>query len=429
MAKYTNIKKIGKGGFGTVWSCKCDSDGKKYAKKNLETGAGESEIRRFRREVRILSNLDHPNIIKVVGKRLINKPYFYVMPLYSGSIYEEMPNIVGNQDRIRPIYSSVLDALEYAHNQGVIHRDLKPQNILLNCDEDVVVSDFGLGREFDAESTRQTLTGYGLGTPLYMAPEQINHAKNADERSDIFSLGRILHELYTGKIIVSSFDTSGLLPEIAVLVRRCTNQDPTKRFQSVTELKTAWNSIFKESTSEKSRKSIDKLIKKLSTDTEANSKDAEKLLTGLLHNLNDEDFIEEVLLSISPGVFGLIEKLDIDGLRQIINAFVKHMTSQGWPFSFTDKIGNCCKEIYHSVDDPEVRAKLIYCTAEVGVSHNRWHVMRIAGNLLSSIKGTGEAIATSELLQGEDYIVGRITEYVDLYKLHSLLIPLFRSDE
>jgi len=351
------------------------------------------------------------------------------MPLYGGSLYDELSDIVEDHDRIRAIYSSVLDAIEYAHNQGVIHRDLKPQNILLNSDEDVVVSDFGLGREFDAESTRQTLTGYGLGTPLYIAPEQINNAKNADERSDIFSLGRILHELYTGNIFVSSFDTSVLPPEIAVLVRRCTNLDPVKRFQSVTDLKTAWNSIFREAASGKTRKGIEKILKKLATDTEANSKDAKKLLVGLLHNLKDEDFIQDVLMSVNPIIFSLIEEHDIDGFRQIINAFVEHMTSQSWPFSFTDKIGNCCKEIYYSVNDPEVRAKLIYCTAEVGVYHNRWNVMRIAGNLLCSIKETAQAIAISELLQGEDRIVRGITDYINLSKLHSLLIPLFESDE
>ena len=98
MSKYLDRKEIGKRGFGTVWVCKRDSDGKQYAKKKLTADAGESEIKRFRREVRIQSKLDHPNIIKVIAKRLTKKPYFYIMPLYSGSLCDEFPEIVGDKN-------------------------------------------------------------------------------------------------------------------------------------------------------------------------------------------------------------------------------------------------------------------------------------------------------------------------------------------
>jgi eukaryotic-like serine/threonine-protein kinase len=103
----------------------------------------EEVVKRFEREVRIQSKLDHPNIVKVLDKKLTDDARFYVMPLYRGSLVDEFPDIVGYEERLSRIYSSILDAIEHAHTQGAIHRDLKPENVLLNSDQDIVISDFG----------------------------------------------------------------------------------------------------------------------------------------------------------------------------------------------------------------------------------------------------------------------------------------------
>jgi serine/threonine protein kinase len=138
MAKYTDISEIGSGGFGKVFACRCDADGCKYAKKKLDESTDSDALKRFSREVRILSTLDHPHIVKVLGKRLEKPPFFYIMPLYKRSLRAELPNIVADTQRIDSIFSRLLTAIEYAHSQGIIHRDLKPENILLNDDTDTL---------------------------------------------------------------------------------------------------------------------------------------------------------------------------------------------------------------------------------------------------------------------------------------------------
>ena len=178
---YTNTEQIGTGGFGVVWKCRRTSDGQLFAKKQLDPSAAADPelVARFNREVRMLSELDHPNIVKVIGKRFLTPPFFYVMPLYPSSLANVIPGLVGDEGRIRKIFAQVLDAVEYAHKQGVIHRDLKPENVLYFADSDIVVSDFGLGRQLNSGSLRRTGTGYQMGTPLYMAPEQGVNAKVA----------------------------------------------------------------------------------------------------------------------------------------------------------------------------------------------------------------------------------------------------------
>lgn len=234
MATFKDIRRIGDGGFGEVWLC-CDGADSDtlYAKKKLLPTVGEDGVKRFVREVRILAKLDHPNVVKVLGFRLQEPPYWYVMPHYRVSMGDELPQLMGKPERIHRVFSAILDGVEYAHGEGVIHRDLKPDNVLMNTDEDLVVTDFGLGRMIDAESTRRTMTGLGMGTLLYMAPEQVRNAKDADHRSDIFSLGRMLYELFTEPLSSAIQDTSAIEPGVALIIDRCTQKLPERRFQTV----------------------------------------------------------------------------------------------------------------------------------------------------------------------------------------------------
>ena len=115
MATYFRKEKIGSGGFGEVWRCIRKEDGRVLAMKRLEATDDQAR-KRFQREVRIVSSLDHPNIIRIVGKRLEDPPYFYVMPLYAKSLRDEISGIVGNEEDIFKIASSILNGLEYSHS-------------------------------------------------------------------------------------------------------------------------------------------------------------------------------------------------------------------------------------------------------------------------------------------------------------------------
>ena len=193
MATFNLYDEIGSGGYGNVYKSARVIDGKAgeiiYAVKKLKKNLDENAIERFKREVRILKILNHPNIIKVITENLECDEPFYVMPLYKQSLKGILDELKDDYERLKLIFNSLFNGIEYLHNEGVYHRDLKPENILINADSDLVINDFGLGLKVDSNTTRLTKTGMYMGTFYYMSPEQLNDAKHIDHRTDIYSIG------------------------------------------------------------------------------------------------------------------------------------------------------------------------------------------------------------------------------------------------
>jgi serine/threonine protein kinase len=399
MARFANTMKLGSGGFGEVWLCAREEDGGIFARKQLLYELDEDGISRFQREVRILSRLDHPNIVKVIGFHLQKAPYWYVMPRYGHTLAREVPSLIGNTQRIIPIFSAILSGMEYAHSEGVIHRDLKPENVLMNDDYDVVVTDFGLGRKLDSDSTRHTITGLSMGTFLYMAPEQMTNAKNADARSDIYSLGRILLELFTGQLAPSATDTSSLDSGVAHVIEKCTKTDPKRRYQSVADLRNELFAVLGVTQASSPYEEITSIIGKLVSTTKPDRRTAERLLDLLAQNRSDTDMIHEVIMKIPKESASLLLDIDKEETRTLIDAFVSHCTSQSWGFSYTDNIGAQCNRLYCALPDPQIRAALIHCVMDVGFGHNRWYVMGIFDDLMAKKHEMAEHLAFADMFE------------------------------
>lgn len=203
---YTIESVIGEGGMGVVYSAHDHALDRKVALKTLHTNlAGDSDIRtRFAREARILRSYNHPNVVSVYDFVEHGHVLAMVMEVVEGpSLVEYLAKWRGRVplDEVHRIFRGVLEAVDAGHRQGVIHRDLKPDNILLTGSGATLrpkIVDFGIARIL--EGTTYTMTGAFLGTCYYMAPEQVQHPQGADPRSDIYSLGVTLYQLCTGKL-------------------------------------------------------------------------------------------------------------------------------------------------------------------------------------------------------------------------------------
>ncbi len=197
------IKRIlGKGGMATVYLAHDPRFGRDVALKAVATGFNDDPTfrNRFEREARTIATLEHPSIVPVYDFGEDNGQLYLVMRhMPNGTLADRI--ILGPLDGAKaiPIIRRIADALDHAHQNGVIHRDLKPGNILFDEYERAYLSDFGIVK-LAAEGTQADLTGSGvIGTPAYMSPEQIHGDEVIDGRSDIYTLGVILFEMLTGR--------------------------------------------------------------------------------------------------------------------------------------------------------------------------------------------------------------------------------------
>jgi serine/threonine protein kinase len=200
--RYTLEREVGRGGMATIYLARDLREQRLVAIKVMHRGLAASlGSERFLREIEIASSLSHPLIVPLYDSGDAGGVLYYVMPFVEGeSLFErlEREKRLPLDDALR-IAHDVADALGYAHGRGVLHRDVKPENILL-AGGHALVADFGLARAIGAADRRKlTETGVMLGTVFYMSPEQICADHELDQRADIYSLGCILYEMLTGE--------------------------------------------------------------------------------------------------------------------------------------------------------------------------------------------------------------------------------------
>ncbi|MGE3172088.1 MAG: protein kinase [Planctomycetota bacterium] len=192
---YRVVGTLGRGGMGVVYDV--ERDGQRFALKWLPLAPvlGARVHERLRRESRILERLEHPHIVRIRDTGLQDEAPYLVMERIDGAPLAEAAAAMPVDDRVRLVVL-LCRAVHAAHEAGVVHRDLKPQNVLVRADGAPVLLDFGLG----AAEELPTLTGTGdvVGTPRYMAPEQVREQR-ADRRTDVHALGLVLYELVTGR--------------------------------------------------------------------------------------------------------------------------------------------------------------------------------------------------------------------------------------
>jgi serine/threonine-protein kinase len=200
--RYTIDREIGSGGMATVYLAEDLKHHRQVALKVLRPElAAALGPDRFLREIEIAANLRHPHILPLYDSGEAEGFLFYVMPYVEGESLRdrlERERQLAIDDTLQ-VAREVADALSYAHSRGVIHRDIKPENIMLESGH-AVVADFGIARAVDAAGgERLTETGIAVGTPAYMSPEQAGGEKELDGRSDLYSLGCVLHEMLAGQ--------------------------------------------------------------------------------------------------------------------------------------------------------------------------------------------------------------------------------------
>lgn len=248
IGQYQILEKVGEGGMASVFRGLQPSLNRSVAIKFLSHKlVGDSTIvERFNRESLIIARLAHPNIIHIIDRGISEDgmPYF-VMDFVDGTTLAKLRKEVGfDMNRKLEIIIQVCKALSYAHKNGVVHRDIKPANILIDAEGNALVSDFGIAQFYAEGEEEDELTSEGvvMGTYAYMSPEQKNGSKNVTASSDLYSLGAMMYELFTGKKPEGHFklpselnaDVPKLLDEV---VLKTLEANPEDRYKTADEVK------------------------------------------------------------------------------------------------------------------------------------------------------------------------------------------------
>src|SRR6266513_421170 len=242
---------IGKGGMGAVYKARQPALDRFVALKILppQVAGGPGFAERFTREARALARLSHPNIVAVHEFGQVNGLPFFLMEFVDG------PNLrqLEQAGRLSPrealqIVPQICEALQFAHDEGIVHRDIKPENILLDKKGRVKIADFGIAKIMGREAeTGITETRAAIGTPQYMAPEQVEKPETVDHRADIFSLGVVFYEMLTGELPLGKFAPPSSKVQVDVrldeVVLRALEKEPERRYQQVSEVKGAVETI------------------------------------------------------------------------------------------------------------------------------------------------------------------------------------------
>jgi serine/threonine protein kinase len=252
------LELLGQGGMGAVYKARQKQLDRLVALKILPPQVAQTEAfaERFTREARSLARLNHPHIVMVHDfGHTETGLYYFIMEFIDGT---DLRHVIQAGElsaaESLAIVPQICEALQFAHEEGIVHRDVKPENILLDKKGRVKIADFGLAKLLDRPANLYTLTGAGqrMGTPHYMAPEQIEHPGQVDHRADIFSLGVVFYEMLTGELPLGRFAPPSQKVQVDVrldkVVLHSLEKEPERRYQHTSELRTDVETIASEPT-------------------------------------------------------------------------------------------------------------------------------------------------------------------------------------
>ncbi|MBY3792525.1 serine/threonine protein kinase [Rhodococcus fascians] len=418
--KYTLLNKLGEGGQGDVWEAVAptlEQVAYKVFRPDPTSLHVDNERARFLKEIRTQTKLTHPNIVPVIedGIDTAGNP-FYVMEWADGSLQDVIDKNPGGVKRHLTLYifEAITRAMAYAHEQQVLHRDLKPQNVLIYQGVPRV-ADFGLGRDLTTKSATYTQSHLGWGSLGYMAPEQMQSLHSATEPADVYALGRILYAMVTGLNPFQDFDVAKAPSDVQYLILKCTDTDPARRYKNASDLHAAVVKLMSADPLALAppAEQASAALSAMTTDSSA----LELLVQVLISNPQDSQLYSTFLPKLPNSVIVKIAKLHPVEFRTIMRNFDVYAEGSQ-PFDYCDVIADFLAPCFKATQDLEVRRSILERLLILGSYHGRWHVGIVFADLCDTV--LTQAVYSQmieDVLRTDKQDAKFVKEYLERYSL------------
>ena len=374
------ITEVLTGGMSDVYRVFDGTD--RYVLKIVKENATEEYVKLFRREIRILKSLKHPNIIEVVSDAHDSERPYYVMP-NCGKSFVEIANSKTSELDLLGYAISFCEAIQFAHEHGVYHRDIKPQNVLLYKGV-VKVSDFGLSRFVSRDTTTITNTDMKAGTQGYMPPE-IYHGvfKDGTIEGDVYMIGKTLYYMFSHGKDVSNVRSESVPLQIFSIIDKCTKNEPNQRYSSVativSELKDYRNLLIE---AENAPKTIDEIKASYRANSTQYNKEVYKTLNALGNKSTDWGY---ALRLLHDNELHQILIYNRDTIVALSLNFINCLSNPTdfVQFSDIDEFARFTRFLVDVNTDESIKQNLIEFMINMTIIYSRYPAMRIVANILN----------------------------------------------
>lgn len=350
----------------------------------------EENIKRFRREVRLLESFsENPKVVKVLHSNVEHDPPYFVMDFYQGGdLTKAIPSMKDNPEMQESIFYSMIDCISELHSNKVFHRDIKPQNFLMD-NGSLIVSDFGLCVETNS-STRFTSTSTSWGTMGYFPPEFQNGGfKNADASGDIFMLGKSFYALITSQNPTYLMD-GAVNPALLHVIQKSCELNKNLRYQSLAELKQALQVAFDVILGRGGNLSAvtqlqSKIQDRLENENKYNSNEVIEFITKL-SGLEDEDQIR-ICYEIEDAFISILTQDElIPHLSSFISVYSKFVESNNYSWAYAETIAYRMSKIFKAENTPlPIRSKVLELAIDAAYRMNRFAAMDTCIAMIKSV--------------------------------------------
>jgi serine/threonine protein kinase len=424
--KFKVVDHLGHGGMGAVVKVMRLKDKKIFALKYC-TENEEELLKRFAREVRIMQGISHPHVISVEDANLDFRPPYFLMPLADHSLQDEIDDFKTDEDKALDAFEQMCFGVQAIHNSSCVHRDIKPLNALRFADGRIAVSDLGLAKLDQRDTTTITQTNVLLGTRPYCAPEQLlpGGSREADRRTDIFQLGKALYEMMTGKS-PALIDVTALPPGLKYIVQKATRENPVDRYQSIGSLMDAIKSYrLSKDPAQHPRETFENMIGK-----------ANELLKQNQYNPAELKQMIDILADGIPLAAGTIIDLFAAIPKPLLRVMVSDMPDEAiqclekyarsvkdaigtYDFAKAELVADRMKEVFNASKNAEIKKFALLAILYAAVTLNRYAAMDVFDELLRKVKDPGDAVPIAEALQDNAAFYKKVAERIPADQLNA----------